>query len=58
MFDKNSSLTKNNTLPWDGMFLVAVFYPLYTLWEANIAMEHPRFEDAFPIGKGGFPLPC
>ena len=31
---------------------------LFTLRQTNIATENPRFVDIFPIGKGGFPLPC
>ena len=29
----------------------------FRLQSTNIAMENPAFEDVFPIGKGGFPLP-
>lgn len=26
--------------------------------QLTLATEHPQFEDAVPIGKGGFPFPC
>ena len=38
--------------------LLEWFFKLYTLWQNNIAMGSPPFEDASPIKHGGFPLPC
>ena len=37
------------SLPKFGVFLSG---------KLNIAMENPPFEDVFPIGRGGFPLPA
>lgn len=37
------------------VFTSAIF--LLLSGKYNIAMENPAFEDAFPVGKGGFPLP-
>ena len=54
-----SGVTKPTTP--QGPDVTAVTENLYlfvTLQWTNIAMENPPFEDVFPIGKGGFPLPC
>ena len=37
------------------VFTSAIF--LLPSGKYNIAMENPAFEDAFPVAKGGFPLP-
>ena len=37
-----------------GLTFIVIWYKLQ---KTNIAMENPPFEDVFPIGKGGFPLP-